>query len=251
MAKGLVGPGTVTGRHLRVRFGPLEEHLWSAGAEPSRGASLLKQLKRGPCCWSMFISCAGFALPAMLHFGIWQNALDLVAGAALLFVAVTSTLCDAFCVDSSVFDDGFAGADGDRKYVQTAAAVGLRPDEVLRRIEEAGALPEVFANDRWNNLTRLVDRATCAFVVAPSLLVFALSQRPVWGFNLVLFGGFFIAWVICLVDQRYRYRDPCGVRYVHGRYAIERDYEIHQRLHEVWHFILIVVFCANAVYRPS
>mmetsp|Transcript_104396 Transcript_104396/g.280442 ORF Transcript_104396/g.280442 Transcript_104396/m.280442 type:complete len:182 (+) Transcript_104396:64-609(+) len=179
-----------------------------------------------------------------------QHLADYIAAIALLCVAVSSPLCDAFCVDSCIYDDGrVLEADG-MPYARTGACIGKVPEWISRNIQETEASPEILANDQWNNLSRLIDRATCVFIVLPSIVFFAVRQRPQMLSNLPFVGGFFVAWGICFVDQKYRYVDPCGTRFVNGKWLTERSYEIHQRLHEVWHYILIVTLTCSALYRP-
>mmetsp|Transcript_106123 Transcript_106123/g.342644 ORF Transcript_106123/g.342644 Transcript_106123/m.342644 type:complete len:252 (+) Transcript_106123:142-897(+) len=243
----LLEPGLATGRSWRIRFSPIAEHFWSEGA---LGADLWTQLQRGPCRWQMLFSCVGFAIPALVHLGMHQHLADYIAAIALLCVAVSSPLCDAFCVDSCIYDDGrVLEADG-MPYARTGACIGKDPEWISRNIQETEASPEILANDQWNNLSRLIDRATCVFIVLPSIAFFVVRQRPQMLSNLPFVGGFFVAWGICFLDQKYRYVDPCGTRFVNGKWLTERSYEIHQRLHEVWHYILIVTLTCSALYRP-
>lgn len=211
----------------------------------------MTQLRRGPCRWQMFFSCVGFAIPAMVHLSFGQHLGDWLAAFGLICVSVTSPLCDAFCVDSGVYDDGSVGQAGAVPYSRTAACTRQSPDAIERIIKESLALPLVLANDQWNNLTRLIDRLTCVVVVLPCVVYYAVHQRPDVASNLPFVGGFLAAWAVCFVDQRYRYMDPCGTRYVEGRWLTERTYAIHQQLHELWHYILIVTLTWSACYRPA
>ncbi|CAK0854732.1 unnamed protein product [Prorocentrum cordatum] len=52
----LKGPGAVT-RVWCVALSAVDEHLWRAGAPPAGGEGVLDQVRRGPCSWSMLLSC--------------------------------------------------------------------------------------------------------------------------------------------------------------------------------------------------
>lgn len=240
----LLGPGDRTGGFMCIALSPVDENLWWAGARPDNVDGLLEQVRRGPCSWWMLLSCCCFLGPAAVHLHMREGAHDLLAGAALAAVAVTSSLCDAFCVHPGVYD---AGPD----YERTAAAVGKDPGWVKDRIRQGGAEAAVLAADHWNNLTRLVDRAVCAAVVAPAVLAYAFWRRPGVLPQLPFVGGFLVAWVFCGIGQAYRLRYPCGAKRVHGAWQFESSYRTHMLFHETWHWILCVVLSANALWRPS
>mmetsp|Transcript_24751 Transcript_24751/g.51424 ORF Transcript_24751/g.51424 Transcript_24751/m.51424 type:complete len:257 (-) Transcript_24751:46-816(-) len=242
----LVGPADRTGKYMCVSFSGVDENSPSAGADPEDGLSLLEQVKRGPCSRSMLLSCVGFVIPACIHLYKHQHWADLLAGFALLCVSVSSPLCDAYCVWAGVLEDGKG-----KRYDQTALAVGKSEDWVAKQIQEKGALPQVLATDRWNNLTRLIDRAVCVSLVAPATCLFAIKQRPRILDFLVVMGGFAVAWTSCVVGNYFRKVYPCGIkRKADGTCIVERSYWIFMRLHEVWHYILITIFSASALYRP-
>lgn len=243
----LVEPGTVTGRCWRIRFSTIAEHRWCEGAV---GAPFLAQLRRGPVRWQMFFSCMGFAIPAVIHVAKRQHLADIAAAIGLLCVSISSPLCDAFCVDSCVYDAGCEEV-GVKLYSRASACLQASPEGITRTIKESQALPEIIANDQWNNLTRFIDRATCAFLVLPSMVFFGWRQRPNLLANVPFIGGFFVAWFICLADQRHRYLDPCGTRFIDGHWKTEPKYLLHQRLHELWHYTLIITLTCSALYRPA
>jgi len=248
----LLGPGDATGRHMCVALSGIDENLPSAGAEPEGGETLLRQLVRGPCSWSMLLSSVGFLIPASVHVHKREHFADWLAAFALALVSVTSPLCDAFCVWSAVYEDGDpAGAGAERRYARTALAVGKEPEWVARTMQEHGALPQVLATDRWNNLSRLIDRVVCVLVVGPALVVFALFQRPSIPHFLFFAGGFSVAFAANVLGQRLRMVYPCGIRRKRdGTVVVERLYWWFMRVHETWHFLLIVLFTASAVHRP-
>mmetsp|Transcript_65067 Transcript_65067/g.136309 ORF Transcript_65067/g.136309 Transcript_65067/m.136309 type:complete len:257 (+) Transcript_65067:271-1041(+) len=247
----LLVPGKVTGDCLRLRLSPIAEHLWSAGAPPA--APWRTQLARRPCRWQMLFSCVAFAVPAAVHLVKREHLADWLAGLALLVVSITSPLCDAFFVDSTVIEGSGPNLDldDDEAYRRTADLVGISCQDVVRLIQDHGASPEILCNDRYNNLTRLIDRYTCVFCVLPALTYYCIRQRPAFLTNLPFAGGVLVAWATCLVDQRYRYADPCGIRYLDGRWVTEKSYLIHQRLHEIWHYLLVLTFTCSALYRPG
>merc|ERR1719203_97754 len=146
----LVGPGTCTGKNLRLCFSVFEELSWQKGAEPAGGASLLGQIRRGPCSWSMLLSCVSFAVPGAIHLWNHEVLADYVAGVALLLVSLTSSLCDAFAVDSAEYDHP--------PYKRVAAALGESPEAIGEQVRRASAEPAILAMDRWNMLTRILDR---------------------------------------------------------------------------------------------
>lgn len=244
-----VGPGDRTGKYMCVAFSAIDENIPSAGAEPEDGESLWQQVRRGPCSRSMLLSCVGFVIPAFIHLYKREHWTDWFAGFALLCVSVTSPLCDAFCVWSAVYEDGIVS---EGRYARTAQAVGRTEEWVAKTIQEKGAYPQVLATDRWNNLTRLIDRATCVCLVGPAVGTFAALQRPRVLDFLAVLGGFTIAWTTCALGQHFRMVYPCGIkRQKDGTIVTEKMYWFFMRLHEMWHFLLVVLFSASALYRPK
>ncbi|CAK0809436.1 unnamed protein product [Prorocentrum cordatum] len=113
----------------------------------------------------------------------------------------------------------------------------------MRAIREAQAGAEVLCPDKWNNLTRLLDRGTCVFVVFPSVLWFALWRRP-WQQLLPFIAAFGAAWLSCAIGIRYRDQHPCGVRrpVTYGMFMV---------FHELWHWLLFLALTANALDRRA
>jgi len=188
----------------------------------------------------------------------------------------------------AVYDDGKPDLQSGTKYAKAAAALHCKPEEIQQRIEqwtddleslgEIGKLlstrsamnrqvsseipwqcaPEIWAPDRWNNLTRLIDRFVCVVVVVPAQLLFVQIQRPFQKFPFdaaVIFLFFFLAWGTCATGQYYRLKFPCGVRKVKTdegvEIVIEKGYEMYMLMHQVWHLLLVLGMCLSAVYRPE
>lgn len=254
----LIGPASATGNNMRLRLSVIDEHLFYGGAAPAGGAGFLEILIRGPCSWWMFVSCIGFALPGLIHLWKCEHKADILAGVAMLVVAVTSTLCDSLFVDSAVYDEA--------PYERTSYALGVSPAHVAGAIKEAGAEPEVLANDGWNNITRAVDRFWASLVVFPCVINYMFVQRPAIMPNVPFVVGLVVAWATCGIGQHFRKKDPTGVRFVkeprsetnelserllvQGAYVADRDYQTFMAFHELWHLLLIVSLCASAIYRP-
>ncbi|CAK0809435.1 unnamed protein product [Prorocentrum cordatum] len=111
----LKGPGDVTGRNMYICLSPIDEHLFSAGAEPDCG--FWEQVANGPCSKWMLLSCSFcFIVPAAIHLVLCEGWPDRAAGLSLGLVSVTSTLCDSICVHAAVYESG--------GYDRTAKAVG-------------------------------------------------------------------------------------------------------------------------------
>jgi len=238
----------------------MDEMLWWKGAEPQD--SFVKQILQGPTSWLMFVSCIGFALPAVLHLLQPTGFEDYLAGCALLAVAISSPLCDALCVHSGVFDDGskpsISSSENDGcgraphvRYQRAAVMLRSAPQHVEQQIEANSAQPLILAPDRWNNLTRGLDRFVCLFMVFPALLIFAIRRPPFPGRLLAMLACFAPAWAACVLGQHLRRLNPCGVqpRADGSGYVRERTFMYYEWLHELWHLILIVVLCANALWH--
>merc|ERR1719265_1210038 len=123
--------------------------MYHSGAPTTE--SFQDQIRRGPYSYAMFISCIAFALPGFIHFYMHEHWADWYAGIAFFMVAISSPLCDAFCVYSAVFDEG-------PDYMKTAEAVGMTAASVQNNVRESMADMRIYAPDCWNNLTRLIDR---------------------------------------------------------------------------------------------
>jgi len=290
-AKLVVGAGIEQPR-LCLVLSPFDEHIPSAGAQPDGGDSILQQVCKGPHNWVMFISCAGFAVPALVHLYMHRCLADYVAAFGLLCVTCTSTLCDVFCIYYGVYDDGsFLAVESDRgnngnnnkdapcasevpstfasesnesflskcrkssfgshHYGKTALAGGRSAHSVRSLIAETGAHGEVVAPDKWNNLSRTVDRATCVMITAPSLLWFVWCVRPSIVANIKFFVIFGIAFACNVVGQKYRTKNPCGFIIEDGKRKVDPDYKIFERFHATWHFLLIFIFTLSALDRPG
>jgi len=248
MAGTLLEPGGETGRYMSIRFSPIDEHLYEAGAEPEKAFS--EQLREGPFSWIMFLSSVGFCVPAFIHLSVGKHLADFLAGASLLLVSISSSLCDAFCVWSGIFDDG-SEAEDFSKYEKTGIAIGRSPAWVAVQIQQTGAEPQIYAPDRWNNVTRLFDRFVCIAFVLPSVVFYLYKERPFFYDTVVFCIVFAIAWISCVVGQRFRAQHVCGVKRDEGGIIIEEGYRIFMAWHELWHFLLIILLIASALYRPD
>jgi len=254
----------------------VDEHIPAAGAEPEDG--ILQQVCKGPHNTVMFFSCVGFALPAFVHLYMRRCFADYVAAFGLLCVTCTSTLCDAFCIYYGVYDDGSnnnsnnnegeasqldfmtssfgkgsvaSGSSSSSSYVKAALAGDITPTAVETLINEKGNPREIVAPDKWNNFTRLLDRATCVMITAPSLLWWMWCVRPCITGNIKYFGLFGIAFACNLAGQRHRQANPCGFTMEHGKRVVDPDYRTFERFHFTWHFLLIGIFTLSALDRPS
>lgn len=117
---------------------------------------------------------------------------------------------------------------------------------------------EIWAPDRWNNLTRLIDRFVCVALVVPTQLYFVAVQRPWWTFKVdaaIVAAIFFCAMGTCVTGQHYRTMHPCGVRKVQCdrglKVVIEKGYEMYMLFHQVWHLLLVLGLSGSAFYRPD
>jgi hypothetical protein len=238
-------------KHLVLILSPLDEMSWWKGADPKE--SFLEQVQSGPHNWYMFISCVSFAVPAFIHL-YFHTIPDFLAAFGLLAVSISSPLCDSICIYYADFDNALAG------YERTEVATGIPISEIKAMIEEHDACEEIRCTDNWNNLTRLMDRATCVVLTAPTLLYYMFMVRPGLARNWPFFLLFAIGMGFAQVGQKLRGADPCGFSVVHreypfnffhGRRHLNRDYEIYELFHIIWHFCLFVAFVANAIYRPS
>jgi len=247
----LMGPGGITGQSMKLRLDPLTEHIFWAGAAPAEGANLFQQVRRGPWSWIMLISCMYFAVPGIVHLCFRQHWMDYVSGITLLILSVTSSLCDAFCVDCAVYDDGVSGLADGRPYQRTAEATGTTSDVIVKRIKENAATPEVLAPDGWKNFTRLLDRFwVCVFTV-PLLAYFFYFQRPSFLINIPFVMGTFGSFALNIKGQSVRASDPCGIRYQSGRYLVEERYWFFMKIHAMWHFLMSSTLIVSALYRPA
>lgn len=228
----------------------IDENIPSAGSEPDD--TFCSQVCRMPDNLYMFVSCTGFMSAAAIH-AYFHTFPDLIAIFGITCVSISSPLCDAFCIYYAIFDDEAQG------YVKTAVGVGEDSKWVADEIERHQAAPQVLCTDRWNNLTRLVDRSVCVFITLPSLLFFVYSVRPSLLANLQYFCLFGAGFLCNLCGQRLRSRNPCGFRILpddrrrvncfSGRRVLESDYRCFEVLHICWHAFLIVAFCASALDR--
>merc|ERR1711865_1234137 len=113
-------------------MGTFDENLPDAGADPE--IRFVDQLRDGPVSWHMFLSCVGFAIPGMIHLLYFhEHVEDYMVGMALLLVAVSSTVCDAYCVHSAPYDS--ADVFLDEQYHKTGIALGTSPAWVADKME--------------------------------------------------------------------------------------------------------------------
>jgi len=251
----------------------VDEHIPAAGANPDGG--ILQQVSNGPHNPVMFLSCVGFALPAFVHLYMHHCVADYIAAFGLLCVTCTSTLCDAFCIHYGVYDDNNNSNNNHNKgetqelesmsssfgkdsvasaascYEKAALAGGTTPTAIETLINEKGDPREIIAPDKWNNFTRLLDRAVCVAITAPSLLWWMWCVRPSITGNIKYFGLFGIAFACNLIGQRYPQANPCGFTMEHGKRVVDSDYNTFERFHFTWHFLLITIFTMSALNRPS
>lgn len=194
--------------------------------------------------------------------GVGKGFEDYLFGFALIAVAISSPLCDALCVHCAVFDTGnqamTSGSEAESDcrpyfgpYQRAAVMLGKSSQDVEQCIKTNGAQPQILAPDRWNNLTRGLDRFVCLFMVFPTLLIFAIRRPPFPRRFLALLAGFAPAWVACIVGQHLRRLNPCGLQPLAdgSGYARERTFMYYEWLHELWHLILIVVLSINALWQ--
>jgi len=138
-----------------------------------------------------------------------------------------------------------------QSYGKAARASAQTAQCVQTLIKETGAPCEVVALDKWNNLSRILDRSTCVLITAPSLLWWITCVRPGVAANIKYVVLFAIAFTCNILGQTYREANPCGFIIENGKRKVDPDYRIFECLHAMWHLLLILIFTVSALDRPS